>query len=229
MQVIITGDFLCDLSNKCWAVMFGDTEVPVEIVQPGVLRCHTPLHSIGKLTLCITTGNRKVCSEVKDFEFLAKSTASSFTDLTPSSISMKSTEELSLLAKFARILLCDNRSSAVPGDDPQPGCSPKLQMNEEKWQQLIDELDVGCENPLSRVDWIMEELLKSKLQQWLSLKLQGDDVTCSVSKNEQGIIHLISALGYEWALSSVLSAGVGINLRDSNGWTALHWAAYFGR
>lgn len=226
-KVIITGDFLCDPSNICWAVMFGDTEVPVEIVQPGVLRCHTPLHSAGKLTLCITTGNRKVCSEIKDFEFRAKSTASSFTDFAPSS--MKSTEELSLLAKFARILLCDNGSSAASGDDPQPGQSPKLKMNEENWQRLINELDVGCENPLSRVDWIMEELLKSKLQQWLSLRLQADDGTCSLSKNEQGIIHLISALGYDWALSSVLSAGIGINLRDSNGWTALHWAAYFGR
>ncbi|CAM0904900.1 unnamed protein product [Alopecurus aequalis] len=229
-KVIITGDFLCDPSNSCWAVMFGDSEVPVEIVQAGVLRCHTPQHSSGKLTLCITTGDREVCSEVKDFEFRAKSMDSSFADLAPSSRPTKSTEELSLLAKFARILMCDDQSSAVSGGDHQTGQCPKLKMNEEHWQRLIDELDVGCENPPSVVDWIMEELLKSKLQQWLSLKLQGNNgIYCSLSKHEQGMIHLISALGYEWALSSVLSAGVGINLRDRNGWTALHWAAYFGR
>ncbi|GJN27835.1 hypothetical protein PR202_gb15889 [Eleusine coracana subsp. coracana] len=54
-KVIITGDFLCDPLNSCWAVMFGNSEVPAEMVQPGVLRCHTPLHSSGKLTLCITS------------------------------------------------------------------------------------------------------------------------------------------------------------------------------
>ncbi|XP_052151839.1 calmodulin-binding transcription activator 4 isoform X1 [Oryza glaberrima] len=229
-KVIITGDFLCDPSSSCWAVMFGDSEVPAEIVQAGVLRCHTPLHSSGKLTICVTSGNREICSEVKDFEFRAKSTASSFLDISPSSRSLKSSEELLLLAKFVRMLLCENGSHANSNGDPQSVQCPKLKMNDEHWQRLIDELKGGCENPLNVSDWIMEELLKSKLQQWLSVKLQGyDGIACSLSKHEQGIIHLISALGYEWALSSILSADVGINFRDTNGWTALHWAAYFGR
>ncbi|KAF8667228.1 hypothetical protein HU200_052893 [Digitaria exilis] len=229
-KVIITGDFLCDPSNLCWAVMFGDNEVPVEIVQPGVLRCHTPLHSSGKLTVCITSGNREVCSEFKEFEFRSKPTSSRFSDLVPSSRSLKSSEELLFLAKFARMLLSENGISEVLDGDPQSGQCPKLRMNEELWDRLLDELKLGCENPLSTVDQIMEELLKSRLQQWLSVKLKRSNGTaCSLSKHEQGIIHLISALGYEWALSSVLSAGVGLNFRDSNGWTALHWAAYFGR
>uniref|UniRef100_A0A0E0KPU1 CG-1 domain-containing protein n=1 Tax=Oryza punctata TaxID=4537 RepID=A0A0E0KPU1_ORYPU len=229
-KVIITGDFLCDPSSSCWAVMFGDSEVPAEIVQAGVLRCHTPLRSSGKLTICVTSGNREICSEVKDFEFRAKSTASNFLDISPSSTSLKSSEELLLLAKFVRMLLCENGSHANSNGDPQSGQYPKLKMNDEHWQRLIDELKGGCEHPLNVSDWIMEELLKSKLQEWLSVKLQGYDGTaCFLSKHEQGIIHLISALGYEWALSSVLSAGVGVNFRDTNGWTALHWAAYFGR
>jgi len=228
-KVIITGDFLCDPSNLCWAVMFGDNEVPVEIVQPGVLRCHTPLHSNGNLRICITSGNREVCSEFKDFEFRSKPTSSSFTDIAPSSRHLKSSEELLLLAKFARMLLSGNGNREVPDGDPQSGQCPKLKTNEELWDRLINELKVGCENPLSSVDWIVEQLLKSNLQQWLSVKLRGFNGTDFLSKQEQGIIHLISALGYEWALSPVLSAGVGLNFRDSNGWTALHWAAYFGR
>ncbi|CAN6270445.1 unnamed protein product [Urochloa humidicola] len=229
-KVIITGDFLCDPSNLCWAVMFGDSEVPVEIVQPGVLRCHTPLHSSGKLGVCVTSGNREVCSEFKEFEFRSKPTSSSFSDLASSSRLLKSNEELLFLAKFARMLLSESENSEVPDGVSQSNECPKLRMNEKLWVRLIDELKLGCENPLSTVDQIMEELLKSKLKQWLSVKHKGFNGTDSyLSKHEQGIIHLISALGYEWALFSVLNAGVGLNFRDSNGWTALHWAAYFGR
>jgi len=40
---------------------------------------------------------------------------------------------------------------------------------------------------------------------------------------------MIAGLGFEWALSPILNSGVNINFRDINGWTALHWAARFGR
>ncbi|GKD52871.1 calmodulin-binding transcription activator 4-like protein isoform X2 [Tanacetum coccineum] len=40
---------------------------------------------------------------------------------------------------------------------------------------------------------------------------------------------MVSGLGFVWALAPILKSGVGINFRDTNGWTALHWASRFGR
>ncbi|GMP82308.1 hypothetical protein CsSME_00036678 [Camellia sinensis var. sinensis] len=40
---------------------------------------------------------------------------------------------------------------------------------------------------------------------------------------------MVAGLGFEWALNPILNSGVGVNFRDINGWTALHWAARFGR
>lgn len=230
MQVIITGDFLCNPSECAWAVMFGNLEVPLEIVQDGVLRCQAPEHGPGKVTLCITSGNRESCSEVREFEFRASAKGSSSIGTSSSTNAAKSAEELSLLARLVQILLCGHDSltgskGAVAGVEQ----SRKLK-TDDPWKQIIESLQVGHENSLGTVEWIMQELLKDKLRNWISSKNQGNDGTrCLLSKQEQGIIHLISGLGYEWALNPVLSAGVGINFRDANGWTALHWAAHFGR
>ncbi|XLR19458.1 hypothetical protein S83_047370, partial [Arachis hypogaea] len=53
--------------------------------------------------------------------------------------------------------------------------------------------------------------------------------SCPLSKKEQGIIHMVAGLGYEWALIPILNCGVNINFHDIRGWTALHWVAQFGR
>ncbi|KAJ0960160.1 hypothetical protein J5N97_002051 [Dioscorea zingiberensis] len=46
-KVIITGDFLCNPSECSWAVMFGDTEVPAEIVQEGYEWALNPILNSG--------------------------------------------------------------------------------------------------------------------------------------------------------------------------------------
>ncbi|XP_073013041.1 calmodulin-binding transcription activator 4 isoform X3 [Typha latifolia] len=231
-KVIITGEFLCNPSDCPWAVMFGDVEVPLEIVQQGVLRCQTPQHSVGNVTFCVTSANRESCSEIREFEFRSNLTTTIFGGTSPSENAVKDAEELLLLVKFVRLLICQNDNSSAPKDgvDCQVDCSGILKATDYHWQQLIDALNIGCQNQLGTIDWIMEELLKDKLLHWLSLKYHRNKVTGSfLSKQEQGIIHLISGLGYEWALNSIINAGIGINFRDANGWTALHWAAYFGR
>ncbi|CAL9136774.1 unnamed protein product [Musa textilis] len=230
-KVIITGDFLCNPLEFPWAVMFGDIEVPSEIVQAGVLRCQTPQHSSGKVTLCVTSGNRESCSEVREFEFRTKPTTSSSGGICTTDAA-KNSEELLLLARLVQMLLCgyDGSTIAKGAIDTQLENSRKVNTTDDHWQQIIEALQMGCDISLDTTEWIMQELLKDKLQNWLSLRCQSNEQTgCLMSKQEQGIIHLISGLGYEWGLGPILDFGVGINFRDSNGWTALHWAAHYGR
>ena len=68
--------------------MFGDVEVPVEIIQDGVISCEAPSHLPGKVTLCITSGNRESCSEVREFEYRDKT--NSCTQCTQSETEAKS-------------------------------------------------------------------------------------------------------------------------------------------
>ncbi|GLU06224.1 hypothetical protein SLE2022_232720 [Rubroshorea leprosula] len=223
-KVIIVGSFLCDPSASVWACMFGETEVPVKILQEGVICCEAPPHRRGKVNLCITCGNQESCSEVREFEYRAK-TSSSDTE------APKSTEELLILVRCVQMLLSD-----LP---PQKGGSTesgihllrKLKADDDSWNHVIEDLLVGNGNSSGTIYWLLQELLKDKLQQWLSSRSKEacNQPGCSLSKKEQGIIHMAAGLGFEWALNAILSHGVSINFRDINGWTALHWAARFGR
>ncbi|XP_043723581.1 calmodulin-binding transcription activator 4-like isoform X2 [Telopea speciosissima] len=216
-KVIIIGSFLCDPSEFSWNCMFGDTEVPLEIIQDGVLRCKAPPHGPGNVSLCITCGNRESCSEIREFTYNIKQGSCTHCDLPQKEVT-KSTEELLLLVRFAQMLVCDPLAQ-------------REDIDEDPWGHIIDTLLVGSETPLSTVDWLVQELLKDKLQCWLLSKYQaeGDTLGCSLSKKEQRIIHTVAGLGFEWALNPILNSGISINFRDVNGWTALHWAARFGR
>ncbi|PIA51087.1 hypothetical protein AQUCO_01100130v1, partial [Aquilegia coerulea] len=221
-KVIITGYFLCDPSTCAWACMFGDIEVPVQIVQEGVLRCHAPPNIPGKVSLCITSGNRVSCSEVREFEYFVRPSSCS-NGYSSEKESTWSTEELLLLVRLAHMLLSD--SLVQKNNKVELGIC-----KEDPWELVIEDLLVGTATPSGTTDWILQELLKDKLQQWLSSKYQeGNTSSCSLSRKEQGIIHMAAGLGFEWALIPILNSGVSINFRDINGWTALHWAARFGR
>ncbi|KAJ9176167.1 hypothetical protein P3X46_011509 [Hevea brasiliensis] len=228
-KVIVVGSFLCDPSESAWTCMFGDTEVPIEIIQEGVLRCEAPPHLPGKVTFCITSGNRESCSEIREFEYRAKS---SFPHCNSSQMEVaESPEELLLLVRFVQMLLSD--SSLQKEDSIETGIQllRKLKTDDDSWGSIIGALLVGNGTSTGTVDWLLQQLLKDKLQQWLSSKSQErqDQPNCNLSKKEQGIIHMVAGLGYEWALSAILSHRVSIDFRDINGWTALHWAARFGR
>ncbi|GKV17650.1 hypothetical protein SLEP1_g28124 [Rubroshorea leprosula] len=233
-KVIIVGSFLCDPSESVWTCMFGETEVPLEILQEGVIRCEAPPHHPGKVNLCITCGNRESCSEVREFEYRVKTSSSSQYNLY--STEAKSTEELLLMVRFVQMLLSDSPSEQGCGTESGMHLLRKLKGDDDSWNDVIEALLAGngtSGNGTSSgiIDWLLQELQKDKLQQWLSSRSKEacNQSGCSLSKKEQGIIHMVAGLGFEWALNPILSHGVSINFRDINGWTALHWAACFGR
>ncbi|KAJ6326298.1 hypothetical protein OIU78_013410 [Salix suchowensis] len=229
-KVIIVGSFLCDPSESSWTCMLGDTEVPLQIIQEGVICCEAPPHQPGKVTLCITSGNRESCSEIRDFDYRAKDNSYAHCNLSHTEAT-KSPEELLLLVRFVQMLLSDFSLQRGDSIETEIHLLQKLKADDDSWGYIIEGLLIGSGTSSTTVDWLLQQLLKDKLRQWLSSKSQEqhDHPGCSLSKKEQGIIHMLAGLGFEWALNPILSHGVSINFRDINGWTALHWAARFGR
>ncbi|RXH71603.1 hypothetical protein DVH24_025104 [Malus domestica] len=226
-KVVIIGSFLCDPSESAWTCMFGDVEVPAQIIQEGVIRCEAPPHLPRKVTVCLTAGNRVSCSEVREFEYRVKSCSCSHNNSPPQEAA-ESAEELLLLVRFVQLLMDD--SSTQERDSVGSDSLRKLKADDDSWSSIIEALLLGSGSSSSTIYWLLEELLKDKLQQWLSSRShEFDQNGCSLSKKEQGIIHMVAGLGFAWALNPILNCGVNINFRDINGWTALHWTARFGR
>ncbi|GMJ09671.1 hypothetical protein like AT1G67310 [Hibiscus trionum] len=228
-KVIIIGSFLCDPLESTWACMFGETEVPLEIIQDGVICCKAPPHLPGKVILCITSGNRESCSEIREFEYRVNTSSCTQCNLSKTE-APKSPEELLLLVRFVQMLLS---GSSLQKDSKESGIHflRKFKADDDSWNNAIEALLIGSGTSSGTVDWLLQELLKDKLQQWLHFRSNEtlDQSGCTISKQEQGIIHMAAGLGFEWALNPILNCGISINFRDINGWTALHWAARFGR
>ncbi|KAG2593923.1 hypothetical protein PVAP13_5NG264416 [Panicum virgatum] len=236
-KVIVLGDFLCNPSHSSLAMLFGDVKVPVEIIQQGAIRCHTPCLNAGKVTMCLIDGNGKPCSEAWEFEFHEKPTKSMIDgnekpcneaqDIKVHKTPANSNDELLLLINYVQILFdghdCDVFSQFSP-QLPNPGCG-SLVNQMDIMRKTYEQLD-----PEKTLHSVMEVLLNDKFKQWLSSRCeQNSDGDHLLPKQYHGVIHTIAALGYDLALKPLLSSGVPINYRDPNGWTALHWAARFGR
>ncbi|KAL8106479.1 calmodulin-binding transcription activator 4-like isoform X2 [Apium graveolens] len=229
-KVVVIGSFLCDPSDHVWTCMFGEIEVPIEIIRDGVIRCHAPPSVPGKVTFCLTSSNRESCSEVREFEYrecLGNLPHSTLLEAEAS----KDSEELLLLVRFVQMLQFDHLISKREISKSGIDLLGKAKANEDSWARVIGSLLAGSWTSSGITSWLLQELLKDKLQQWLSSRLQEatDLQRYSFSKKEQGIIHMIAGMGYEWALKPILNSGVNVNFRDINGFTALHWAARFGR
>ncbi|KAB1210236.1 Calmodulin-binding transcription activator 3 [Morella rubra] len=177
IKVLITGRFLKsheEVENCKWSCMFGEVEVPAEVIEDGVLCCHTPIHKAAKLPFYVTCSNRFACSEVREFEYRVN--------------------------HIRDVDVMDNYS-----------CN-KSEILQMRFGKLLC-LSSAC----------------SPASYSIGKAAEGGKGPSILDKGGQGVLHFAAALGYDWALQPTIVAGVSVNFRDVNGWTALHWAAFCGR
>lgn len=231
-QVLVKGKFLMkeeDVQKYSWSCMFGEIEVPADILADGTLFCHVPFHKPGRVPFYVTRSNRFACSEIREFEY--KMNAMQKLGNTDSHSSI--TYDIDLLSRFERLLVLKNVDHSSPDHcQPQKNCTICSMMMEID-HEVLNLFKHSSDEDLSHItaeNQLLEEPLKEKLHVWLLHKVGEDGKGPNVLDNEgQGALHLAAALGYDWAIKPILAAGVGINFRDVHGWTALHWAAFYGR
>ncbi|XP_015695237.2 calmodulin-binding transcription activator 1-like isoform X1 [Oryza brachyantha] len=231
-KVLVTGTFLANkehVENCKWSCMFGDVEVPAEVLAQGALRCYTPVHISGRVPFYVTCSNRVACSEVREFEFRD----SDVRQMDTSDPRTAGISEMHLHIRLEKLLSLgpDDYEKYVMSDGNEKSeiiDTINSLMLDDKWSSQAvpsDEKEISTAR-----DQNIEKMVKEKLYCWLIHKIHDEDKGPNVlGKEGQGVIHLVAALGYDWAIKPIITAGVKVNFRDSRGWTALHWAASCGR
>ncbi|XP_004485583.1 calmodulin-binding transcription activator 2-like isoform X2 [Cicer arietinum] len=232
-EVLIIGSFLKsqpEVTTYNWSCMFGEVEVPAEVVANGILCCQAPPHKVGRVPFYVTCSNRLACSEVREFDFReGYSSNVDYTDFFNSSNDML----LHLrLDKFLSLKPVHPSNQAFEGDMEKINLIFKLiSLREEEDYSSKEEKTVEMNISRHKVkEHQFHRQFKENLYSWLLHKVtesgKGPNV---LDKDGQGVLHLAAVLGYYWAITPILIAGVNVNFRDVNGWTALHWAASCGR
>ncbi|QCE13332.1 P-loop containing nucleoside triphosphate hydrolase [Vigna unguiculata] len=233
-KVLVTGYFHSNyqhLAKFNLVCVCGDVSFPVEIVQVGVYRCWVPPHSPGLVNIYLSFDGHKPISHVVNFEYRTPI----LHDPTATMEEKYNWNEFRLQMRLAHLLFSTDKTLDIFSNTVSPNAlkeasrfSFRTSFISKSWQFLMKSTEDQTA-PFPQVkDSLFEIALKNKLKEWLLERIVIGSKSTEYDAQGQGVIHLCAMLGYSWAISLFSWSGLSLDFRDKFGWTALHWAAYYG-
>lgn len=210
----------------------GDSVFPVEVVQGGVFRCLISPQAPGLVNLYLTFDGHKPISQVLTFEFRAPMQ-------TNGSVSIENTDnwaEFQLQLRLAHLMFSSSKDLSVYTTKSSQSALKEAKVFAKKtshisdgWVYLSKMIEETKMSFPQAKDRLFELSLQNRLQEWLLEKVATGCKLTERDEQGQGVIHLCAILGYTWAVHPFSWSGLSLDYRDKFGWTALHWAAFYGR
>ncbi|KAG5555226.1 hypothetical protein RHGRI_012685 [Rhododendron griersonianum] len=234
-KILITGFFNeghPQLDKSKIYCVCGDAYSPAQIVQSGVFRCFVSPHQEGLVNLYLSFDSHSPISQVLTFEYRTPLTRDPVISVEDKS----KAEEFIVQTRLAHLLFSTSKSLKILSSKVSPNAVKEAKIFARKtsniadgWAQVIKSIENNRMTVERAKESFFELTLRNKLYEWLLERVAEGSKTSDYDDQGQGVIHLCAILDYTWAVSPYSFSGLSLDYRDKFGWTALHWAAYYGR